>query len=273
MSEQIRTYTSVRIDDTVEWRLVIFVSERGMSAYLKNLENPLENIVTLFEESWDQDESMLLHRIEECVYNHPQLLDDFATEIIICSPRALWFPEKESRDPERLLQLYGEVYPVDGTDLFEDEREGMTCAYSLVAGLPSFLRRTLSGAKVSCHQGVLVSKFIKQNNESPVLYIDIRVDDADYILIDNGKLLLASTHQWHNMMDIGYMAMNIFDVYGLNPKMAQVSLSGETSDKQELVKIMREQISYVMFTLVPTAVSKVKMPLSAAISLSRQPNN
>lgn len=273
MSAELRTYTSVRIDDTAEWRLVIFISDRGMSAYLKNLENPLDNIVTLFDERWQLDDTMLLHRIEECVYNHPQLFDDFATEIIICTLRALWFPEKAGRDSEMLMQGFNSVFPNDETNVLEDEREGMTCVYSLTPGLPSFLRRTLSGAKISSHQGVLVSKFIKQKSDSPVLYIDIRNEDADYILIENGKLLLASTHQWHNMMDIGYMAINIFDVYGLNPQMAQVSLSGETSDKQELVRILREQISYVMFTLVPTAVSKVKMPLSAAISLCRQSNN
>lgn len=270
MSEEIKTYTSVRIDDTAVWRLVIFISKRGMSAYLKNLENPLENIITLFEEEWECDETELLPHIEDCVYNHPQLLDDFATEIIVCSPRSLWFPESECEDSEDVYSLYEKIFPGEDSGIMEDEREGMICAYSLAPGLPSFLRRTLPGAKVSSHQGVLVSKFIKQNTDMPVLYIDIRQEEADYILIDNNKLLLAATHQWHNMMDIGYMTMNIFDVYGLNPKQAQVSLSGETSDKQELVKLMREQISFVMFTLVPTAVSKVDMPLSAAISLCRQ---
>lgn len=273
MSDDLRTYTSIRIDDTAVWRLVIFISEKGMSAYLKNLENPLENIITLFEESWEWDDSMLLHRIEECVYNHPQLLDDFATEIIICTPRVLWFPETENSEPEHICQLFESVYPEEDSNIFQDDRDGMVCAYSLTPGLPSFLRRTLPGAKVSSHQGILVSKFIRQNTDTPVLYIDIRNGEADYILIDNNKLLLAATHTWHNMMDIGYMTMNIFNVYGLNPQMAQVSLSGETADKQELVKVMREQISYVMFTLVPTAVSKVEMPLSAAISLNRQPSN
>lgn len=270
MSEDVKTYTSVRIDDTAEWRLVIFISERGMSAYLKNLENPLDNIITLFEEEWECDESELLSCIEDCVYNHPQLLDDFATEIIVCTPRTLWFPESECSEIDDLEELYGKVFPGEESGLMQDEREGMVCGYSLAQGLPSFLRRTLPGAKVSSHQGVLVSKFIKQNTDMPVLYIDIRKEDADYILVENSKLLLSSTHQWHNMMDIGYMAMNIFNVYGINPKQVQVSLSGETSDKQELVKLMREQISYVMFTLVPTAVSKVEMPLSAAISLCRQ---
>lgn len=270
MSDEIKTYTSVRIDDTAVWRLVIFISERGMSAYLKNLENPLENIITLFEEKWDWDDTSLLSRIEDCVYNHPQLLDDFATEIIICSPRTLWLPDATCHDQDDVFSQYDIVYPGDEADVFEDEREGMICAYSIVSGLQSFLRRTLPGAKISSHQGILVSKFIGQSNEMPVLYVDIRREDADYILIDDNKLLLSATHQWHNMMDIGYMAMNILDIYGINPKAAQVSLSGETADKQELVKLMREQITYVMFTLVPTAVSKVDMPISAAISLCRK---
>ena len=50
MEDNLTTYKGVRIDDTAEWRLAVYITETGMSAYLKNTENPLEPVATLFEE-------------------------------------------------------------------------------------------------------------------------------------------------------------------------------------------------------------------------------
>ena len=64
MEDNLTTYKGVRIDDTAEWRLAVYITETGMSAYLKNTENPLEPVATLFEEQWQQDETALLRNIE-----------------------------------------------------------------------------------------------------------------------------------------------------------------------------------------------------------------
>lgn len=269
MEEKLTTYTSYRIDDTAEWKLVIYISERGMSAYLKNVENPLEGIVELFKEDWNRDEYLLLKRIETCVYNHPQLLDDFATDIVICTDKLLWIPEKTVDDEQELSNLYSKVFPTDEENIFTDQTGDVLSVYSLTEGLPSFLRRTLSGARVRNHMSVLLEKFSKQVNDQPTLYVDIRASEADYLLIDNGKLLLGATHPWNSPMDIGYMVMNVFKVYGLNPREASVSISGMMDDKQNLIKSLREQISYVMQTKIPTAVSGKDIPLGALLCMVR----
>ena len=269
MEDKLTTYTSYRIDDTAEWKLVIYIYKGGMSAYLKNVENPLEGIVELFKERWKTDEFQLLKNIEDCVYNHPQLLDDFATDIVICTDKLLWIPEAVAEDDQDSHDLYFEVFPTDEENVFTDQIGDVLSVYSLTEGLPSFLRRTLSGARVRSHLTILLEKFSKQLSDQPTLYVDIREDEADYLLIDDGKLLLGATHPWNNPMDIGYMVMNVFNVYGLNPREASVSLSGMMEDKQPLVKTLREQISYVMLTKIPTAVSGRDIPLSALLCLVR----
>lgn len=269
MEEKLTTYTSYRIDDTAEWKLVIYISKSGMSAYLKNVENPLEGIVELFQEKWEEDEFQLLKRIEECVYNHPQLLDDFATDIVICTDKLLWIPESAVDDEQDSSDLYCEVFPTDDENIFTDQIGDILSVYSLTEGLPSFLRRTLSGARVRNHFTILLEKFSKQISDQPTLYVDIRDGEADYLLIDDGKLLLGATHSWNNPMDIGYTVMNVFNVYGLNPREASVSISGMMEDKQHLVKTLREQISYVMLTKIPTAMSGRDIPLSALLCLAR----
>ncbi len=269
MEERLAQYTSFRIDDTAEWKLVIFISDTGMSAYLKNIENPLEGVLELFAEKWERDEASLLDRIENCIYNHPQVLDDFATDIIICTDKLLWMPKSVAEDESEMAEQFNMVFSEDENNIFSESDESVCCVYSSAAGLPGFLRRTIPGARVQSHLAVLYNKFRKQVNDEPTLYVDIREDEADYLLIESGKLLLGATHSWHNPMDIGYMVMNVFRVYGINPKSATVSISGNFADKQELVKILREQIAFVMFTKIPTVVSKISMPLSAALSLMR----
>lgn len=266
--EHLTTYRGIRIDDTAEWRLAVYVSETGMSAYLKNIENPLEPVATLFEERWQRDESQLLRRIEGAVYDHPQLLDDFSTEIVVCTPRALWVPEDKAGDSEEWTSLYNTVYRAEEEDIMCDTLEGMCCLFSLAPGMPSFFRRTLSGARVSCHQTVLSRRFITRGGDTPRVYVDIREDEADYIVLDDRRMLLSVTHRWHDMMDIAYHLFNIMDVYGLDPAAAQVSLSGMRDIRTPLVKELRRHIAYVMLTMMPSAVSKAEMPLSAAIALS-----
>ncbi len=272
MDENVTTYKGVRIDDTAEWRLVVYISETGMSAYLKNIENPLEPVTTLFEEQWQRDETSLLHHIETAVYDHPQLLDDFSTEIVICAPRAIWVPEEMAGDYGEQADLYNKVYKADEGDILCDTFSGMCCLYTLTPGLLSFLRRTLSGARVSCHLSVLARRFMSRGSDMPRIYADIRDGEVEFTVLDDRRMLLSSTQQWHDEMDIAYHIFNLMDVYGLDPKNTQVSLSADSAERevrQSLVKTLRGHISYVMLTMMPSAVSKAEMPISAAIALSR----
>lgn len=193
MEDNLTTYKGVRIDDTAEWRLAVYITETGMSAYLKNTENPLEPVATLFEEQWQQDETALLRNIETAVYDHPQLLDDFSTEIVICSPRAMWVPEALAGDYEEQTNLYNKVYKAEETDVLCDTVNGICCLYTLCPGLPAFLRRTLSGARVSCHLSVLARRFMSRGSEMPRVYADIRQGEVDFVVLDDRRMLLAST--------------------------------------------------------------------------------
>lgn len=267
--EKLTTYRGVRIDDTADWRLVIYISETGMSSYLKNIENPLEPVVVLFEEKWQRDESALLRHIESAVYDHPQLLDDFSTEIVVCSSKVVWAPGELTEDFGHESEIYNKVYKADECDVMSDMLQDICCIYSLSPGLPAFLRRTLSGARISCHLSVLARRFMSRGADMPRIYADVREGAVDFVVLDDRRLLMSATHQWHDKMDIAYHIFNMMDVYGLDPGNTQVSLSGLHDIKQELLKILREHISYVMLTMMPSAISKTEMPLAAAIALAR----
>lgn len=270
MEEKYSTYRGLRIDDTAEWHLVIYISESGISAYLKQIENPLEPIVTMFSKEWKCDDGSLLSNIENAVYDNPQLLDDFSTDVVICSPRSIWVPASVSDDRDSCAVLYNRVYAGnEAEDLFIDDLGEMKNIAYLCSGLAPFLRRTLSGSRIRTQQGILASRLSERGADMPRLYVDLYGDKADMLLFDGRKLLLGATHSWREQNDIVYHVLNIIDVYGLDREKVQVSISGGKGIKTELMKDLRKFMPYVMLTMLPTAVSKTEMPLSAAFAITR----
>ena len=85
-----RTYQAVRVGDVADWKLICEISARGMSARLKHTD-PTQEMVTLFDEHWSDGED-LLSKIENTVYDHPQVLDDFSAELTVIAPKSIWVP-------------------------------------------------------------------------------------------------------------------------------------------------------------------------------------
>lgn len=269
MEERYTTYKGIRIDDTAAWHLAIYISQTGLSSYLKNIENPLDPVLILSETEWKYDDTSLLSNIEGAIYDNPQLLDDFSTDIVVCSPHSLWIPSEFAGDKDSVCELYSRVYRAEVEDLFLDRVGDMVNVSTLAPGLPAFLRRTLSGSRVYTQQGILASVFSERGVEMPRLYIDLYSDKADTLLFDGKRLICGATHSWREISDIVYHALNILDVYNINKKECQISISGLRDVKTELMKDLRKYVECVMLTMVPTSISKINMPLSAAFAISR----
>lgn len=276
--EEKSTYRAVRIDDTADWRLIVHISRTGMSAYLKNEEDPMEPLINLFADTWARDDKSLLRRIEAGVYDHPQLLDDFSTEIIINTERALWVPRSETdmkmnADGEEEFRdecdIYNKAYSAEEEDIFIDELGDKLCLYTLTPGLLPFIRRTLPGARTWCQQTLAVKRFADQTSDMPRMYVDIREGEADYYAFEGRKLLFAATHPWRDKMEIVYRVFNFADLWRLDMASTQVMLSGKRDVKNELMGILREHVQYVMLAMLPSSVSKSDLPLAVGLVLAR----
>lgn len=261
------TYQAVRIGDIADWRLICAISARGMGAWLKHV-NPTQDIVTLFSEKWTADEDSLLSHIENCVYDHPQVLDDFSCDISVVAPKSIWVPEViAGDDDDEASRLYTQVYSAAESDIMSESVAEATCLYTLVQGLNAFLQRTFPGARIHPHLGVLVRRFRERSSDMPRIYVDIREEEADYVAFDRKNLLMAVTHRWHDPADLQYHLYNILDVCELNPAEVQVSLSGPSGLKTDLMRELRRTLTYVMLTMIPGPGSKAGMPLSASLLL------
>lgn len=261
------TYQAVRIGDIADWRLICSIGAGGMGAWLRHT-NPTRDLVTLFDEKWSVEPEALLAQIENAVYDHPQVLDDFTADITVTAPRAVWVPEElVADDEEESTRLYNRVFSADDDDIMTENVGDAICIYTLVPGLNAFLQRTFPGARVHPHLGVLVKRFRERSAEIPCVFIDIRDGEADFVVVDNKKLVMAATHTWHHQNDLQYHLFNILDVFGLDPAETHVSLSGPQELKRELMQELRKTISYVMLTTMPGIGAKAGMPLAASLLL------
>lgn len=265
------TYQAVRIGDIADWRLICQISGGGMSAYLRHID-PTQDVVTLFDERWDNDPDSLLTRIENAVYDHPQVLDDFSADIAVVAPRSIWVPsELVEEDDDEAARLYSQVYTARPEDILTETVGDATCISSLVPGLNAFLQRTFPGARVHPHLAVLASRMRERSADMSRVYIDIREGEADFLAFDRTELLLAATHTWRTLDDLQYHLFNIMDVCGLDPAEAQVSLSGIREHKNSLMPLLRKNINYVMFTMMPGISAKAGMPVAAAMMMRLNP--
>lgn len=262
-----KTYQAVRIGDIADWRLICVIGSHGMSAYLKHTD-PTQDIVTLIDERWNVAPEDLLPKIEAAVYDNPQVLDDFTADIAIIAPKSIWVPTELVRDDDELAaEQYKKVYEAEDGDVMVDEVGEATCLYTLVKGLSAFLKRTFPGANVRSHMGVLARRLSERSADMPRVYVDIREGECDFLAFDRRDLMMGSTQTWHSPHDIRYHLWNILNVYGLNPEEVQVSISGQRELKNELMRELRQDITYVMLTMIPSIGVKAGMPLAGALML------
>lgn len=258
-----KVYTAVRTGDTADWRLICEISAGRMSAFLKH-SDPTRAIETLFDTRWSQSEDVL-QKIEETVYDHPQVLDDFTADIAIIAPKSLWVPSHlVEEDEEEAVRLYNQIYTATEEDLMHERVGDATCLYCLVPGLKAFLQRTFPGSRVHSHLAVMTARFRERTADMPRIYAEIRKGEVDIIAFERKNLLVSATHQWRDPADIQYHLFNVMNVYELDPANVQLSLSGLREVKTELIGELRKTVSYVMLTMMPT-LTNASLPTAAAL--------
>ncbi len=260
------------ISDTAQWRQTLYIGEKGISGYLKNLDNPTREVVLSMSRRWDGSTDELLREIENSVYDNPIVMDDFSTDIIIETPRYIFVPSELNDIEGGVDEVYNRIYHSREEDIMEDEFGDAICLYSLCEGLQPFLQRTFPGARIMCHITPMAFKFREQGSDNKSVNIELREDDADFITFDGKRFLQAATHKYSNEADILYHLFNLLDSYNISSKDVMVYVSGRRQIKTQLIAMMRKYVKYVMLTMVPRIVSGLDMPLSAALSINKVNN-
>lgn len=277
-NQQPATYQAVRIGDIADWHLLACISADAMTAWLKH-SDPSQPVVPLLSCRWNVKDENLLDRIESAVYDNPQILDDFSADIVVVTPHTLLVPsESVDDDDEEAVRLFNRVYCADESDIMMSGAGEATAIFSLTPGLKGFLQRTFPGARIHSHLGLMAERLRDRSYDVPRLYIDIRPDggdenrnegEADFVAFDCRNLVMAASHRWSHPDDIKYHLFNIMQVFGLDPAKIQVSISGSVVFKNALVQELRQDIAYVVMTLMPGMAVKAGMPLPLSLLLRK----
>ena len=258
--------------DTGLWHLSLHISPTDMAAWLRSVGHGAPEERLLFHTRWQQGDATLLQRIENEVYDHPQLLDDFSTDIIIQSPRTLAVPTAILENDEHPLAsehlLYSCIYPCEEEDIMADRVDDVTLLFTLTPGLAGFLSRTLPGARIRSHLGVMLEHFRRHTSSMPRLYADIRDEETDLLLLDCRRLLALSTQPWHAPTDIVYRILHMIQAYDLTADGVEVRLSGLSEVKTEVMTMLREILDFVTLGNVPSATDH--MPLASALLAAKR---
>lgn len=219
--------TAADFADTGQWRLIIKIFKDGMTAHLENTIRPEIEPQLMFSGNWNPAEEKLRENIENAVYDHPRLLDDFATKIIIYDPNTLFIPTELVEEEEGAEEKYHTtVFPCEASDVMIDTDKDLTATYSMAPGVKSFLYRTFPGCRIHSNLMDKVKRF-RNEGEGLRLYVTVRDVEFDLVLLDGESLISASTHKWKELTDVVYHGFNLLNVYELDPMKTQFFIFGK----------------------------------------------
>lgn len=265
----------VNFSDTGEWKLVLSISSSGISAVFKNLIDEDAAPLLFFKNTWDTADINLMNEIEASIYDNPRILEDFATNIVVTTPEALWVPAEFTEDDEFDVNLFTCAYPANDDDIFSDFGNEEVCLYSLVPGLKAFLQRTLPGCKISSHLSVIkpvfesleMQKMVSEsaNNAFAGIYINIHENFADIFAFFNGRFLCGATHQWHDIADIAYKVVLVADTYKFSRKETCLNIVGFDAASNDLADMLGEFFASVNRFSLPKLCRDFNVPFAAAV--------
>lgn len=240
--------------DTGQWHLTVDISPRGMTAFLRHLDDATAPVRMLLDEKWKPENTGLLSRIENTVYDHPAILDDYSATILIRSDRSLWAPaEAVAFDEGMAEKIFSGVYAgTDPDDIFVETDADLSFLYASVPGLKAFLARTFPGARISGRDMVLLRKFRNYPGGGSRVYIHVEKPDFTVIAFEGKKLLCSSARSFRDNADILYALLLTMRVYGLDEENTEVFVSGSHDGRAELMKLLRGHVRYVMLAMQPS---------------------
>ena len=256
-------------NDSGLWKLVISISHTEMMAIMKHTDDTEAKPQLMFRIPLEGEENMKLRQIEGAVYDNPRIMDDYATEIILTTPKTIWLPGEMMDDEELESSYFTEVYPCEPEDITSNSNEEEGCVFTFIPGLLSFLNRTLPGCRIYSHLFLLNREFQNKNANATRIYLSIRNGEFDMLAYHNGELVSASTHEWTGIADMAYYVFLLADAYTIDTSKLEVFISGAEENKKALEAEMKKILSHVYLLKEPKNFTELEVPLATAYSLEK----
>lgn len=232
--------------DTGQWRLEATLWRGGISARLCAIDRPGVPPRPLLDAQWRPDEEGLLQRLENAVYDNPQVLDDYTARILVDTAAVTWMPAESLPDDLTGAERFAEMFGGDPADVMCDEvtvaGHRMTAFYVLCPGLKAFLGRTFPGARIRCCQTEAVAAADHAGTESTEnhVLVDCGSRHTHIIVLGPQGLLSASTRPECTPPDMVYHMLHALAVARIDPASARIQVSGIPEARDAVLAILSD---------------------------------
>lgn len=245
-------------------KLLIEISNFGLKAYFvsDNKAEPVEAV----HATWTAGTDNPLALIENAVYDHPALMDDFNSTILLNTDKILCFPEGTPDDI--IYAAMTQVFATSDDDVWIHDTDGIITAYTLCRGLKSFLDRTFSGVRVLPSAAPLVGYFKSGGRLGWRLYADYSGQMLTLMLFSGANLTHVSVRECHAVSDAEYFIFLLWKYMRLAIDDTEIFVSGPREWRDPLMTELRRHVNYVLLTPLPRAEMNILLPTHVLILLN-----
>lgn len=241
--ESLRQYA-----DTRRFYLHLLLSEREMKGYFSPYIPDGHAPRLGCRVKYTPDDKLLTH-IENAIYDHSTLLEDYDGRILIDTDKVLFFPPDTPHDA--VYAAMERVFAVAPQEIYLSEDTEVITAFTLCDGLKGFIDRTFSGLKVFSVIDVMRKEFSQREGADVQIYADLGQGHVTLLAFRNRRFVHGSVHPFTEVADVAYYIYALWHQLGLTADRGELNVSGPKNHRSELMTIMRRRINYVMMTLLP----------------------
>ncbi|WP_242158513.1 DUF3822 family protein [Aestuariivivens sediminis] len=93
--------------------------------------------------------------------------------------------------------------------------------------------------------------FMEKKGKSTMVYVHVGLNHFEIVVVDQGKLILYNTFEYHNKEDFIYYILFTYEQLELNPEQHQLLLLGDLSRDSDLYHICYKYVRHVDFGAPP----------------------
>lgn len=255
------------ISDHQRWQLQLTAGHNGVRANYFDVISPRAFVHT--DQHWRCDPADALRKIEDTIYDNPDIVDDYTTCILVRPVQMVFLPA-DSLPPdadEEARELADLVDACENKDVWSEELlPGIRAVYTTPGGVRDFLTRTFPTEDVQLALRPMARHVAAWGADgAEKVWVHLDADTLDIIAMAGGKPVIINTREYHGAADAAYYVVSVVRTLGLSASRAEVRLSGEESVRRELLPMLRRHLGFVSNALLP---APVKQALSAGLSLS-----
>lgn len=206
----------------------------------------------VWQESWvDCDSDSSRRRVEEAIYDHPEMIDSDAPAIFMRWPRRLPAPSAEIDDEDDALTLASAVFGPDaGSPLIT--RVGEVSIITLLPmGLVAFLQRTFPGVAPADAGAPMLGRLSRSVGRGKRVYLHMRPGGVDMPAFSSDGLLSFVTKEASGVADVLYYTIALCESIGFSNDSDEIHVSGRKEERTALAAELRRYFNYVVLTRMP----------------------